>query len=343
MRLFRFPFRAMGSPCELQLYAETRHQAKGAAQRAMADVSLLEARYSRYRADSVLSGINAAAARGEPIEVDAETAALLDYAQTCYERSDGLFDITAGVLRQVWSFGSRPAAESGAEPTSERGPGRLPDPAEVAAVLGRVGWDKLRWQRPRLEFSVPGMELDLGGIVKEYAADRAGTLLRDLGITQGLVNLGGDIRVLGPHADGRPWTVGIRDPRRPACLLGHVRVREGGLASSGDYERCLEIGGRRYGHILSPRTGWPVEGLAAVSVLAPTCLVAGSAATIGMLQGASGPDWLAGLGLPHLWVDPQGCLGGDLAGDVARHLARNLAGDLADDLAPPIPTAHSAG
>jgi thiamine biosynthesis lipoprotein len=296
MRLFRFPFRAMGSPCELQAYAETRHQAKDAAQRAMADVSLLETRYSRYRADSLLSGINAAAARGEPVEVDQETAALLAYAQTCHARSDGLFDITSGVLRRVWSFAS----------------GRLPDPAELAAVLPRVGWEKLRWHNPRLEFPVAGMELDFGGIVKEYAADRAGTLLLDLGITQGLVNLGGDIRVLGPHPDGRAWAIGIRHPRRPDALLGNLLVRQGALATSGDYERCLEIDGRRYGHILDPQTGWPVEGLAAVSVLAPSCLVAGSASTIAMLKAQEGPAWLAGLGLKHLWVDGTGRIGGNL-------------------------------
>ena len=308
MTLFRFPFRAMGSPCELQLYAETRREAKAAAERAMADVALLEARYSRYRADSLLSTINAAAARGEPVEVDAETAALLDYAQTCYDRSDGLFDITAGVLRQVWSFGSGGSSGSGSGSSS----GRLPDAAEVAAVLGRVGWDKLRWHRPRLEFTVPAMELDLGGIVKEYAADRSGTLLLDLGIAQGLVNLGGDIRVLGPHPDGRAWSIGIRHPHRPDALLGHILVRQGALASSGDYERCLDIDGRRYGHILDPRTGWPVEGLAAVSVLAPCCLIAGSASTIAMLKASAGPAWLAGLGLQHLWVDQAGHLGGNL-------------------------------
>lgn len=300
MRLFRFPFRAMGSPCELQLYADTRREAKAAAGRATADVALLEARYSRYRADSLLSSINAAAAGGEPIEVDAETAALLDYAQTCYDRSDGLFDITAGVLRQVWSFGSG------------RGPGRLPDPAEVAAVLRRVGWDKLRWRRPRLEFTVPGMELDLGGIVKEYAADRTTMLLLDQGMTNGLVNLGGDIRILGPHADGRAWSIGIRQPHRPGGLLGNLFVRQGAVASSGDYERCMVVAGRRYGHILNPRTGWPVTGLAAVTVLAPTCLVAGSACTIAMLVGEAAPHWLQELGLHHLWVDAEGRLGGDL-------------------------------
>jgi FAD:protein FMN transferase len=304
MRLFRFPFRAMGSPCELQLYAETQEQAAAAADRAISDVALSERRYSRYREDSLLSTINAAAARGEPIEVDQETAALLDYAQTCHARSDGLFDITAGVLRQVWSFGS----------------GRLPDPAEVAALLPRVGWDKLRWRSPRLEFLVTGMELDFGGIVKEYAADRASTALTDLGIAHGLVNLGGDIRVLGPHPDGRAWSIGIRHPRRPDALLGNVLVRQGALASSGDYERCLEVDGRRYGHILNPRTGWPVQGLAAVSVLASCCLVAGSASSIAMLKAEAGPAWLVEVGLRHLWVDQSGRLGGNLRPSAAaRH------------------------
>ncbi len=296
MRLFRFPFRAMGSPCDLQLYAKTQDQAREAADRAVADIALLEGRYSRYREDSLLSAINSAAARGEPVEVDPETAALLDYAQTCHARSDGLFDITSGVLRQVWSFGS----------------GRLPDPAQIAAALCRVGWNRLRWQNPRLEFTVAGMELDLGGIVKEYATDRAATLLLDQGITHGLLNLGGDIRVLGPHPDGRAWSIGIRHPRRPDALLGNILVRQGAVASSGDYERCLEIAGRRYGHILDPRTGWPVAGVAAVSVLAPSCLVAGSASTIAMLKASDGAAWLAGLGLRHLWVDQDGCLGGNL-------------------------------
>jgi thiamine biosynthesis lipoprotein len=291
MRLFRFPFGAMGSPCELQLYAETPQQARGAADRAIADIALLEARYSRYRQDSLLSAINAAAAQGGSIKVDAETA--------------GLFDITSGVLRRVWSFAS----------------GRLPDPAELAAVLRRVGWAKLRWDNPRLEFPIAGMELDFGGIVKEYAADRAGTLLLDLGITQGLVNLGGDIRVLGPHPDGRAWAIGIRHPRRPDALLGNLLVRQGALATSGDYERCLEIDGRRYGHILDPQTGWPVEGLAAVSVLAPCCLVAGSASTIAMLKAQEGPAWLAGLGLKHLWVDGTGRIGGNLRPSAAAEQA----------------------
>lgn len=167
-------FRAMGSPCELQLYAATAGQAEVAAQRALADIELLEARYSRYRDTSLLSHINRVAAQGGALDLDEETAALLDYADTCYQRSDGLFDVSSGLLRRAWNFAAA----------------RLPDPAEIHAILPRVGWDKLIWRRPRLEFPVPDMELDLGGLVKEYAADRAAGLLLAAGIEGGLVNLG---------------------------------------------------------------------------------------------------------------------------------------------------------
>lgn len=296
--LQRFPFRAMGSPCELLLHGADSAQVQAAADQAMALVGDLERRYSRYRDDSLLAGINRIAARGGSLEVDPETAALLDYADTCHRESGGLFDISSGLLRRAWRFPS---------PT-------LPSQAAIQALLERVGWRRLRWQRPRLSFPVPGMELDLGGIGKEYAADRAAQCCRELGIRHGLVNLGGDIRLIGPQPDGAPWRLGIRHPRQAGALLGSLGLTEGALASSGDYVRCLEIDGHRYSHILDPRSGWPVQGLAAVSVIAGTCLVAGSLGTIAMLKGLEGPAWLAGLEVPHLWVDLDGQVGGSLAG-----------------------------
>ncbi len=294
MKLLRHPFKAMGTPCELQVYAPRLAQARRAVALALADVQRLEARYSRYREDSLLTAINREARRGGQVQVDEETAHLLDYARTCHELSDGLFDITSGLLREAWNFHS----------------GALPSPECLAALLERVGWEKLRWERPRLAFTQPGMELDLGGIVKEYAADRAAALCQSAGITHGMVNLGGDIRILGPHPDGSPWRVGIRHPRRPDALLQSVALSEGALASSGDYERCIQIDGVRYGHILNPHTGWPVRHMAAVTVIAPLCVLAGSACTIGMLKEEAGPKWLASLGLDHLWVDVAGRVGG---------------------------------
>jgi len=128
------------------------------------------------------------------------------------------------------------------------------------------------------------MQLDFGGCVKEYGADAAAAALQQAGISHGLVDLAGDMAAVGGQADGRPWQVGIRSPVEQGRAVAGVRLVTGGLASSGDYERCIEFGGRRYGHILDPRRGWPVEGLAAVSVTAPQCLVAGSSATMAMLM-----------------------------------------------------------
>ncbi len=149
--------------------------------------------------------------------------------------------------------------------------------------------------------------------MKEYAVDRAATICRNAGVRNAVINLGGDLHVVGPRADGSPWKVGIRHPRQQDGIVESVLMREGALASSGDYERCIVFEGVRYGHILNPATGWPVKEMAAVSVLSDLCVVAGSASTIGMLREADGPAWLEELGLPHLWVKTNGEIGGPLA------------------------------
>lgn len=283
----------MGSPCHLVLYAEDETAARTIAAEAIEDVKALEARYSRYRPDSLLSRVNRLAARKNGVVVDEEMAALLDYSQTCHQQSDGLFDVTSGILRRAWNF-------SGS---------RLPEQRDIDALLERVGWDKLSWERPVLKFHVPGMELDFGGIGKEYAADRAASRCLARGITAGVVNFGGDLRVIGPHPDGSPWEVGINHPREPGKLLATLSVPSGAVTTSGDYERCIVVDGKRYGHVLNPRTGWPVQGLASVSVIASHALVAGSACTIAMLKETGGPDWLRSLGLPALWMDVEGRIG----------------------------------
>jgi thiamine biosynthesis lipoprotein len=262
-------------------------------------VARLERKYSRYREDSETSRINRSAGDPTGLEVDDETAGLLDYAQTCFEQSEGLFDITSGILRRAWDLRS----------------GRLPARAQIDELLTRIGWDRLRWERPHLALPVPGMQLDFGGVVKEYAADRVAALARHRGAAGGLVDLGGDLAVVGPHPDGRPWKVGIRDPRAPECALASVALRGGAIATSGDYERSMVVDGRRYGHILNPKTGWPVEGLRSVSVAAERCLIAGTASTIAMLLGARrGAAWLDALGLPNLRMDRRERVGGSLAG-----------------------------
>jgi thiamine biosynthesis lipoprotein len=293
---YHYDFKAMGSPCSIQLYARSAKAGAQAAKIAMEDIYRLESYYSRYRADSFLSKMNRLAAQGGTISVDDETAGLLDYAATCYQQSDGLFDITSGILRRAWDFKS----------------GIIPTQMIIQSLLEKIGWHKLSWQRPILTFNIPGMEIDFGGIVKEYAVDRAASLCNTAGIRHGIINLGGDIKIIGPHYDGSPWRIAIRHPRQSDGILKTLSLYSGALASSGDYERCITLNGIRYGHVLNPKTGWPVNYMAAVSVIGEFCVVAGSASTIGMLKEEQGPNWLKELGLPHLWMNVQGEMGESL-------------------------------
>ena len=289
-------FTAMGTQCEIQIYSDHPGKVKRLSKRIINDIQRLEVKYSRYRPDSFLSQINLVANQGGLIKVDDETAILLNYAETCYQQSDGLFDISSGVLRGAWRFHTK----------------QLPTQEDIDTLLEKVGWRKLEWTGSELNFPNIGMELDLGGIVKEYAVDRAASFCLDTGVKNGLINLGGDIRLIGPRGNGESWTVGIAHPRINNSVLMNLSISRGAVANSGDYERCIVIEGVRYAHILNPKTGWPVKYLAAVSVISDLCVVAGSASTIAMLKEEQGPEWLKQLGLPHLWVDVNGQRGGDL-------------------------------
>lgn len=297
MVLYRFEFAAMACANELQLWGEDEDGVRRAAEFAIADVRRIEAKYSRYRADSVTSAINAAAG-GAPVPIDAETAALLGYADRCYRVSGGLFDITSGVLRRAWDF--------------RRQPPRVPSESELAAMTPLVDWTAVEWNEHAVRLPRAGMEIDFGGIGKEYAVDRAATCCAERGLAHGLVNLGGDVRVMGPQPDGAPWRVGIRHPRRNEVVLASVALIEGALATSGDYERFFEIDGKRYCHLIHPRTGAAASTWQSVSVTAPLCVVAGSCATIAMLASESAEAFLVSQAVDYLMVDARGDCRGPL-------------------------------
>ena len=300
--LLRVEFFAMGCPCAISLAGQ---DAAATATAAVAEVERLEHAYSRYRSDNIVSAINQAARRGGMIDVDDETAALIDFAFELHRRSGGLFDITSGLLRSLWN-------------DEAAGP---PNGVALAALLERIGLDKVVWKRPRLAFAQAGMELDLGGIAKEYAADRAAALCRSLGATRGIVDLGGDLALFGANPDRSPWRIGIADPSEPSRAAATLFVQgSGGIATSGDYRRFWEFGGRRYGHILNPRTGWPVEGLLSATVVADNCLEAGAMSTIAILKGEEGAHWLALNAGAHLYVDRAHRLGGNALGGLPEEL-----------------------
>lgn len=267
-------FEAMASPCEVLVDGASVPELRYLSGMAAAEAWRVEQHWSRYRTDNIVHRINSA--KGRPVTVDEETARFLDYARHLYEWSDGLFDVTSGVLRRVWRFD---------------GSDRLPDAAAIDAVLPLVGWDKICWESPVLTLK-PGMEIDFGGIGKEYAVDRAVAIVASLTQRPALVNFGGDLAASRPRTDGTAWNVGI-DPGADGAGAPLVRLSTGALATSGDAHRFLLKDGVRYPHVLNPRTGRPVTGgPRAVTVAASTCTEAGVLSTVAMLHGVHAGDFL---------------------------------------------------
>ena len=281
----------MAGDHEIHLFAHSAATARRAAEAAIADIARIEAKYSRYRDDSVTTRINRAAG-STPIAIDVETHALLAYADRCFRLSEGRFDITSGVLRRAWDFGARPP--------------RVPSEETIAAARSLIGWSCVEWDADTIRLPQSGMEIDLGGIGKEYAADRAATICIERGVANALINLGGDVRAIGGQPGGSPWRIGIRDPRAPDRAIAGLDVVDGAVATSGDYQRYFEVDGRRYCHILDPRTGMPVAHWRSVSVVAPLCVVAGSCATIAMLLEERALAFLDSQRVDYLAVDRDG-------------------------------------
>ena len=280
----------MAAQNEVQVYADDEAHAAAVANAAIAEVKRIEAKYSRYRDESLLSRINAAAGK-DSVEVDEETLRLLAFADAAFGQSDGLFDATSGVLRRAWNF--REA--------------RVPTDAQLEALLPLVGWEKVEIAGNRVRLAQPGMQLDFGGFGKEYAVDRAARIMVEQGAKSAMVSLAGDLAILGPQPGGAPWRMGIKHPRRDDKLLATIPVLSGAIATSGDYERFIDVDGVRHCHILDPRTGRSARGLQSVTVQAQSCLIAGSATTIAMLKGREeGLAWLEELGLAHLAVAEDG-------------------------------------
>lgn len=268
-------FSAMASPCELLLDSSDHALLQRCGQLAQAEALRIEQQYSRYRNDNLIYQINNAG--GAAVTVNEELANLIDYACTLYELSDGLFDLSSGVLRKLWRFD---------------GSGKRPSPEAIAALLPRVGWHRVRWQRPQLQLQT-GMEIDLGGIGKEYAVDRVCELLAQQTTCAFLVNFGGDLRARGPRQNGEPWHVGLEKPDNDKLALTDLPLQSGALATSGDARRSFVENGVRYGHILNPKTGYPVSGAPrSITVLASTCIEAGALATLAMLQGGDAEAFL---------------------------------------------------
>lgn len=270
--LRKLAFPALGTNCEVQYAAPGGEPQAAAFERAVVGwVSAFEAKYSRFRPDSLLSRINAAAGRSW-VEVDAEMEAMFKLCDTLHFMTQGVLDPTTLPLIRLWNYKSE-------QP-------RLPSEAEVAAACRLVGWKKVQRSPGRVFLPEPGMALDFGGFGKEYAVDLTAQLATDHGLPCALVDFGHDLRALGTPP-GRPaWHIGLEDPHQPGASAGSIAVIGRGVASSGDYIRRFVLNGKRYGHILDPRSGRPVaHGCLQATVVAASCLQAGALSTTAFVLG----------------------------------------------------------
>ena len=273
----------MGSDCEFQLCFGGGSDSQFIFKCLQDELERLESKYSRFRKDSLLSQINL----GKEVTIDNETISLLEHAFNCFEQSEGLFDVTAGRLNSLWDFKKK----------------KVPSQEEISYALSVTDFSKVSWNNGILSMPA-GMNIDFGGIVKEYAADTLAVLAKKFGVQYGLINLGGDIAIVGNKPDGIAWKVGITDPRGTETEIASIDIYSGGLATSGDYKRYFIYEGKRYSHILNPKTGFPCAGLRAVSVAANLCTVAGSIATIAMLKDEpEAIKWLNDLEVPFVAMD----------------------------------------
>jgi thiamine biosynthesis lipoprotein len=249
---------AMGATYSIVLYGRDQAKMEAAADAAFDEVGRLDAMLSNYRAESEWSGVNRHAAEA-PVKVSPELFRLLSDCLAYSRESEGAFDISVGPLMKLWGF--------------YKGFGRLPQPAEVAQAIGKIGYRHIHLDgaAQTVSFDRPGVELDPGGIGKGYAVDRMVDVLRRQGIGIALV-AGSDSSIYGmgaPPAEPRGWRVEIKDPRNARRGAAEVFLKDMSLSTSGSYEKFFRAEGRVWAHIMDPRTGYPAQGCLAVSVVAP--------------------------------------------------------------------------
>ena len=270
--LHKLEFAAMSTRCCVNFHGVPASLARDFQRDVVAWVGQFEARYSRFLPDSLIGRINAAA--GEHwVETDPETDRLFALCQELFFFTRGSFDPSSLPLIKLWNWKARPPV--------------IPDDADIQAARALVGWNKIQRRAGGIFLPERGMALDLGGIGKEYAVDCVMNMAIQRGITNVLVDFGQDVRARG-HALGKKfWWIGLDDATQPGKCWAGVAVTDQAVATSGDYLRNFQFNGRRYGHILDPRTGYPAQNdCRAVSIIAPSCTIAGLLSTSVCILGA---------------------------------------------------------
>lgn len=269
--LHKLEFRAMSTVCRVHLHGVSGDVARDFQRDVIAWTGHFEARYSRFIPDSQISRINAAA--GEHwMEVDPDMERIFALCQELFFFTRRAFDPTSLPLVKLWDWKNRPHV--------------IPSDESVRAALELVGWNKVQRRPGGIFLPRAGMSIDLGGIGKEYAVDCVMNMAIQRGIPNVMVDFGQDVRVRGHAPDKKFWWIGLEDPHHAGKCWTGVAVTDHAVATSGDTQRYFEINGRRYSHIIDPRTGYPADnGCRAVSVIAPSCTIAGLFSTTVFILG----------------------------------------------------------
>ncbi len=273
----------------------TEEQAMRAIDAGFAEVTRVDELMSTYKPQSQLSEVNREAGI-KPVKVDPEVIEDTEQALATAKATDGAFDPTIGPLVRAWKIGSPDA--------------RIPSQAEIDKANKLVDYMQVEVDKNNgtIFLKKKGMSLDLGGVAKGYATDRAVAAMKKAGVNSGIVACAGDIEAFGTRPDGKPWGVGIQHPREKDAILARVDLRDAAISTSGDYERYFIKDGKRYHHILDARTGYPAQGLVSVTVIARKSWLADSMATGLFVLGPEKAEALASQrhDIEVLMVDAQG-------------------------------------
>ena len=282
---YQIKFNAMASPCEVLLKTQDKKLCRKLATLITTEVQRIESKYSRFQETSLLSKINHS--NGNSVQIDIETFQLLTYANEVYNLSDQLFDITSGILGKLWSFKNQIY---------------IPSEQKIKKLLPSIGFNKVQYSKNII--SLPrGMQLDFGGIGKEYAVDQVVKMLDSFCKTKRinfLVNLGGDLFAKNylNEADSVPWKVGLENSKD-----GYIDLLNGAVATSGTSQRSFMQNGKTYSHLLNPKTGWPIENPPkSITCFAETCVLAGTYSSLAMLQGSNAESFLKSEDIDHILV-----------------------------------------
>jgi thiamine biosynthesis lipoprotein len=284
----KIAFDAMASPCEILIRSLDPDFCHRIAKLVVEEAKRIETKYSRYIPQNLVDQMNNSC--GQSVTIDQETFQLLEYARNLFELSDGLFDITSGVLRKIWTL------------TPNSTP---PRKYQIERLLEKIGFDSINYSQT--SFCMPeGMQIDFGGIGKEYAVDQVTQILNTHCQQQRLsflVNFGGDLSALKFKQADPPWIVGLESANDKNQTESLISLASGSVATSGNTKRFLEYQGKLYGHLLNPKTGYPVEGAPrSITVFSDNCVLAGSLSSLAMLQGNQAEDFLKSQSIRYICI-----------------------------------------